>query len=441
MDGGVVLTLIWFVLLYGIVYISDKNVDIFSPLKFVTLIYIIRNIPYIALVCLDESIFPANILQVVNKDIGDAFLQYTFVQTIAFVSLLVGIKFNSSKKYRFQRFHAQTSDRQFKRHFWFVIITAGIGIMAYLQFIHSLGGIFFLLSNLSERVSMQKGQYILILIIFLSIATVLSLKLIQIRPFRKYKVLFALLFTITIFVNSSLGGRKTTLYLVATCVVAYHYIFKPLSFKNIKKRYVLIVSVLLSVYIFLIPLLRAQGGYDSIKSGKVDVIEVFDFKAVLSYMSYTNIDVFTANYFNMSNVWSFKTLLTIPTHLMTSNPNDKPPIDEGIYYYNIVQTGRYCSPPEPRKGLMLSGLPIENLGFGYANFLYMGVVIAFFFQGVIFSYVYKLMQKHKYSPIMIYLYVFIIFNFNFSSLRLLNLITLLPLLCISYFTLDYNRKK
>ena len=287
MDIGVIFTLIWFVLLYGIIYISDKNADVFSPLKFITLIYIIRNIPYILMVCLDESIFPANVLHTLNKNIGDAFMQYTFVQTIAFVSLWAGIKFNLSIKNTTYNFHSCISEKQFKRYFWFIIITSGIGIVAYLQFVHSLGGIIFLLSNLSERVAIQKGQYILILMTFLSISTVLSLKLIQIKPFKRYKVLFAVLFLIIIFANSSLGGRKTTLYLIATCVVTYHYLLKPLTIKSIKKSHVIIVTGLLSAYIFFIPLLRSQDGYTAIKSGEVDILEEFDYKSVLSSLSYT----------------------------------------------------------------------------------------------------------------------------------------------------------
>jgi hypothetical protein len=89
--------------------------------------------------------------------------------------------------------------------------------------------------------------------------------------------------------------------------------------------------------------------------------------------------------------------------------------------------------------MLIVSLPIENLGFGYANFLFVGVIIAFFLQGRVFAYMYQLLIKYNFHPFMVYFYVFMIFNFNFSSLRVFNLLTISATLLFAVFLQKITR--
>ncbi len=434
--NGILISLLWFLTLYIFVYQNDKRSDIFSPVKFICLIYLLRNIPFLCMVYLDNDKFPYNILQAIHTDIDNAFINYTIVQTVAFASLIFGIYSYKNKSFA----KIKPVIVHYKSTKILIFVLAFIGIGAFLVFLSTIGGIGYLLSNLDNRVEIQSGQFVLLLLPFMTIAVVLVIKQIELKNKLADKILLLFLFILTVLSNSALGGRKTTLYLIVTCVVAYHYFIKKIIFKNINKVKFFIGTLCVAGYIFIIPILRQSDGFNTISSGSVDLSDQFKVEEIIGHISYTSIDVFTANYFNYSNIWYFSTFSTLTSNLFDRGDKDNlPPVDEGVYYYNIINNNADYSPPYPRSRMSIVSLPIENLGFGYANFLFVGVIIAFFLQGRVFAYMYQLLIKYNFHPFMVYFYVFMIFNFNFSSLRVFNLLTISATLLFAIFLQKITR--
>ncbi|GGF31851.1 hypothetical protein GCM10011339_20080 [Echinicola rosea] len=171
-----------------------------------------------------------------------------------------------------------------------------------------------------------------------------------------------------------------------------------------------------------------------------------DLNGFVGYLSYTYIDIFTANYFNANNNWEFSTLLTIPKNLDLTKPNyTRPPIDEGVYIYNLARYGHYYKPPTPRNVMHVVGLPIENFGFGYANGLTLGLVIASLLLGIVYKISYNISYSNFFNPIVLFFYLHMLFNFNFSSLRINNfvymLINFLVAIAIYFMILKVRKEK
>jgi hypothetical protein len=258
------------------------------------------------------------------------------------------------------------------------------------------------------------------------IAVIFRIKAYSLSPSKRNRLFFLVFFIITALASSSLGGRKNTIFLILMCLISYHFLIKNFTFKNLKLTRLLPVILIVSFYVFLIPAIRAPDGFNKLLNGEIDVIEEVELGDLISKFSYTYIDIFCANHYNKDNIWYFSSLLTIPYNLDISKSNTlRPPIDEGVYFYNIAMQNSEYAPPTTRSKMDLVSLPIENFGFGYANFLIPGIILAFFMLGIVYKWAYNLFIKSGKNPIILFLYMDVLFNFNFSSLRIINLISLL----------------
>ncbi len=427
---------VWFSILYLYINRSNIDVDIFSPIKLLSFLYLLRNVPYIFFTSFDESFFNERVLRYFNiyKEItlDDAFVNYSIIQTLAFICLIIGIK----------SVYIKTNEKILEPVIYFdkkvititIYIAFFIGFGGFLIFLKNVGGINFLLSNLDNRVNLQSGQHTLKLAPLMGISTIFSIILIKLNGFkRKDYVRFVFFLILSVACFSSTGGRKSTLYLMILSFACYSYYVKRFSLKNIKKSRLILVSILMFFYVFLIPVLRSKGGFNSLINGEVGLVETVGLDKFFSTLSYTYIDVFAVNHFDKTNIWNFSSLLTIPSNLLDRKvAQERPPVDEGTYFVTSIVRGGDYKPLIARKKLREFSFPIENMGFAYANALWVGVIIFFFLQGKILALLYRKFINSKLNPFWFYIYIFCVFNFNFSSLRLMNLLTTSFLLLIFF---------
>lgn len=415
-------SIIWFTLLYGGTLFLFRKKDLFAPIKFISLLYILRNLTYLIVIYIDPDNFPQYILNSIGMELDDSIVQYTYVQTIAYISLIFGISFFPIKRIKNQFFSQKNYVVLAKCSYIFFFF----GIIGYIIFIQQIGGFGFLIRNLSRRTEIISGGYSLILLRLLDLSILFRIDLLnQIEKVRKNKIILFVMVLLTVIIHSSLGGRKSTVFLLLMCIIAYHFLVKPISLKRIKKSRVLLIAFFFSTYTFLIPALRMPNGFQKLVQGETKVSDHINLPDLIGYFSYTYIDIFAANYYNEHNKWNFSSLQTIPENLNIWKDNSlRPPVDEGVYFYNIARMGLEYKPPTPRNKMYVVGLPIENFGFGYANFLVPGVIFSFFALGVVYKLVYNVFLNSYLNPIALFLYMHVLFNFNFSSLRISNMIYL-----------------
>jgi len=431
---------LWFAALYFISYKISKNNDILSPVKFVSIKYALLNLPFIFIIWHKPFIFKKGILKICNVSLEDAFLQYTKVQTVAFISLLLGIYAYNKWRNVKPGWVINTTIYNYKALKIKAIVFFCIALGAYSVFIYRIGGLYYLLTHLDNRIGLQSGQYILQLLSFLYIAVLLFMLCVKLNDKKSDKIIFFIAFLSACFIFSSFGARKNTMLLIVMVIFSYHYMIKKISFSTINKPLVLLIVLMLSGYILMIPILRNKEKLTQLEKEKTSKYISLD---VLIYnVSYTYIDIFAANYFNRENAW-YLSGITDPVKVF-STKGDKsavPPVDEGAYFWNIVKNQRDYRPSTPRGELSEGSWPIENFGFGYANFLLPGIIVAFFLQGICFSFFYNLFKSEIYNPVLVYGYVLVMLSFNFSNLRLVQLITTLPLALLCYTILYFIRMR
>ncbi len=428
----VVFCFCWFLVLYGATFILSENKDIFSPFKFVAVKYAVLNLSFILYICVYPKAFEKNILEVCNVTLNQAFLQYTIVNTVAYLSLLAGMYLFINKKISGQ---SLLSKIQYNYNaLLFLSITAFvIAFSAYLLFLNRIGGLWYLLTNLSKRVELQGNQYILGLLPLFIVSSILLLLCIKLKNKVADKVLCLITIILSILVFSSLGGRIPSIIFMVTLIVAWHYIVRPLTVNKKTITGFAVLGFMLMFYILIVPVIRRSP--DQAANSRLK--RPYTVKALVYNISYTYIDVFAANYFNENNAWRLKGFFE-PVGALFANDDKSmiPQVDQGVYFKSIVKYKENFAPPLPRKDLSKISWPTENFGVAYANFLMPGIVVMFFLQGIIFSLAYRAVIKNAYHPVLIMLYVEIIFNFNFSSLKLAYFIKLVPLLCICYIVFN-----
>jgi len=414
----------WFTLLYGLTFLLAKNKDIFSPIRFVAIKYAILNLSFILYLCFNPNSFYKKILRVCNVTLEQAFLQYTIVQTIALISLVAGMLVFRTKT---QAIKPVLEQYNYKSTKILSIIFFIVGSIAYMIFLSRIGGLLYLLRNLSNRVALQGGQHILNFLPLLVLSCLLLLLCIKIKNKLSDKIILTVFFIITLGVYSSFGSRENSLIFIIVLIVAVNYIVSKLEFN---KKSLVRLSVLtfgLFIYILVIPAIR-----NSDQGKQYTISQLFNIKKLVYNISYTYIDVFAANYFNKESAWYLDGYFDPVSALFAkSDKSNIPQVDQGVYFNSIVIYQKDFRPPLPRGEVSKTSWPTENFGFAYSNFLIPGVIIFFFLQGNIFSIAYKLLRSDIYNPVYFLLYVLIIFTFNFSSLRIASFIKLVPLLYLA----------
>lgn len=408
------ISFIWFSLLYGAGYYFSPNKDMFGPVRFATLKIAVFNLPFILYTALYPDSFLKGILTVCHTNVYDAFYKYTLVQTLAYVSLLAGILlFNNG---------CTVKDLVLKRIDTvrlkvYTVVLALMALTAYGVFLLRIGGLSYLLNNLHNRVALQGGQYILILLELLPVVVLLQLIIYRKQPRKSYLWLIALSLFLFSFIYSSFGGRKPTMILVATALIGWHYYIGRIVFSKKIIAYGGVVAVLFAFYLLLVPYIRLTGRQD--ESAEKYVERGFTVKAFMYNLSYTYIDVFVSNYFTPGNSWRMEGYFdSVKSFAYKGDKGNVPQVDQGVYLKSIYLYQKDFRPPMPRKSVSATSWPTENLGFTMANFGWYGVLPSFLLLGVAYSFVYRFVSKYFMNPVALLFYVQVIIQFNFSSLRL-----------------------
>lgn len=432
---------VWFTVLYYVGYKKFGSKDSFGPVKLLTTKMILMNVPFLYFIALYPEKFNENILKVINLSLPDALLNYTVIQTISYIFLLIGIKSGrknyTATKVKLVKIYRKVSIYNVLSFSFFIV-----GTYFYFKFINSVGGLYFLLANLSQRTEfLNTGNEISYTVFFLTVSALLLIFSYS-RKKSSHKVFLIILYvSLIIFIFSTTGGRKNTLYLIIFLTAAFNYYIRPFKLRNIKKIYVIGAAALLSFYILAVPLLRAKDGFENIQNNEINLVDILQIEDLINSISYTYIDVFSANFYNTQNFWYFSGFNDILLNLSSLPKDLKPPIDDGVYFRSTVEYNKDFKPSVARSMMYESSWPIEHFGFAMANLGIIGIIIFSYILGYIYSKFYRLMLVNNIEPVFLYLYVFVVFNFNFSNLRIVQFIGFLPFIIFYIFLNKFIQKR
>ena len=144
--------------------------------------------------------------------------------------------------------------------------------------------------------------------------------------------------------------------------------------------------------------------------------------------SYLTGDMYTFEHFNLSNYWLGKEYLNIFVQwIPRSLYPGKPPMDDGMYLYNMMQ-GVAVTPNMATADLPFqTSVPFTLESSLFVNFGWVGVFMGCFLVGMLYQYVFRILNETQYNILTIFIYQTVIFEFVPSVLH-----TVSPLIGITF---------
>ncbi|MBC2856173.1 oligosaccharide repeat unit polymerase [Cetobacterium sp. 2A] len=296
-----------------------------------------------------------------------------------------------------------------------------IGFISFLLYFYKNNGILYLLKNQHLRAHFAKGNGIYYKLFILYDIGVCKLYYTYLnKRILKNKLLFICSLLIGLLFWTILGGRAGAFNLVI--MIFMISIYKNKKFKIITTKN---ISILLTgiLYIVFLPILRDQKIIDRNFEFSIIVDKFYSkLSNIVIETSYEHINIFVFNYFKQNTFWygaSYKDIFLsfIPRKLYDL----KPPVDDGVYVWNMVIGKENIVPSIPFERLSFNSWPFSNLSIGFANFGIVGIIFVGISSGFIAKKIYTLFKNSKYN-FSSFLIFFSFVNLGFSNMRLFNTI-------------------
>ena len=199
---------------------------------------------------------------------------------------------------------------------------------------------------------------------------------------------------------------------------------KFLTLKNI------LILFSLASYVIIMPLIRGD-----LLNSDYDYVELIkdNLYTLAKGNEYVSIQLSILGSFNFSNLWLGASYLDLLYSFIPSSIYlDKPPVAEGVYFFNNI-IGNIHTPPYPARKMILVGWPPGTMGIMYSNFHIFGIAFGYYILGILYKYSYLKLLKSNYSIPIIYLYLYIIIKFELTNHYIFHLTTLIILLRLIVF--------
>lgn len=418
---------------WPMIYNHKKKADMLNPINILCAYNILTIIPYFIGIALDNNVLSSFVRNHYSfTTLEMVATKYFLIQSIAFIASIIGIALantnNAIPKYKIYR------EKKFS-----LFIALGCFVIALLSFLLIMrvnGGILNYIKNINSRTFMLRGRgYLVVFLELFLTSLVIGINYIDSKG---KKIIFIVMTLISILCYSSLGGRNNTINLIITLIVFYNYKIKRI--KIIDKRMLLIVLFMI-LYIVIMPTLRQEKSiYIYIEKPNLIVENVKkDSLKVFKEISCLDQNLFVMSYFNRSNYWLGKSFLDLPKSIIPSSIYpDKPPVDDGVYIWNLVLEND-VTPSLPYSVMEKSSWPLETMGNMYANFGILGVVIGMILLGYILGALYKKVIESSYDMYYIFIYTYACFNFSITNLRVFNFIMFIVLQTLVLRAINYKK--
>lgn len=411
--------IIYLVILFFPFWKSKKRekMNFFSPQVIFSLLTAFYSVPFLIFFFFDPLIIDENVRLLIGAKMENVMFKFLFYQTIFIIFFYWGVYSTKKNKTKINLFDINLSA---KYYYITYLILLFISLSLVINFIISVGGIYELILQFANRDELTDGNQLLLLSTssLINIAGCFLMKYMSIKGF-KLKSLFINLFC-SFIVLSAFGGRSPFILYLLMMLCCYNYLIKRINFFKVK---FIIPFVFLFCFVIIMPLLRSK---------EVDLTDInkLIFDNVLVFFSgneYVNIQLLIHNYFETHPFWygtSYKGLfyMFVPRSLFP----DKPPIDEGVYIFNLFYRG------DPFTNESISSWPPSTFGIFYANFGFLGVIFGGYIHGFLLKKIENMFDGTKCNPFILCLYSFMVIKFQLTAYYFANTIYLLGFISILY---------
>lgn len=401
-----------------------KTRQIFSPETIISIMYLIKSVPHLWIIC--NSLNNLN-YRIYNHSswpgIHTSLIRYIIFSSISHFSLLIGLLTYRKIKHKDKGlvFRINDDPKKLEKVGWIILL---LGVMLFYLVIRNVGGIVYLLTNIAKRAHLLRGEgYIFMMMqacITLSVC-IFTYNLKNNNSFL-YKIKFLIVVVSSFIIMTSFGGRTPSINLIINILLILSFTNSNFKIISIKNGF---LFILLWVYILVMPMLRVEDPINTyLKNPKVLINEVSDdIFNIIEEISIVDENMFVFNYFNRSNYWlgsSYLDLLKAP--IPSKIYKDKPPVDDGMYIWNIL-IGNDVRPSASVNSMHHSSWPLNTTGMMYANFGIVGVIIGMMVMGYIYSYMYYLVIRSNRNLFVLTVYFYTLFRFEISNLYIVQTIT------------------
>lgn len=285
------------------------------------------------------------------------------------------------------------------------IITLGLGFSLWMYYISTIGGLRNLWVNMAYRTLLGAGmgylsQAYVALLFFGAVLMVYRLRFND-GWLRRAGVMATLL--AICFVLASNGGRTPLLELVILCFLTHHY--------GVRRRRRLVtpgtaaLGVVLVAFILIIPLFRSSGKFDRYTQAPELLAQdaLKNLSVLAPQFSAFDRTAIMLEYFTVERMWAGRSWIDLVTAPLPRRIYpDKPPVDDGVYFKEIID-GRQRVPPVPAARMQPTSWPMGNLVL-YMNFGLPGLLLGSFVSGAALAGAYAYMRRSGFTPMAIVFY-------------------------------------
>jgi len=387
--------------------------DVFSPRFVFNVFSWLKNVP--GILCCEE---------VISEEL---LLSYFLFKFVAFVFVNLGITwYETSRRYKIHYYYAEKRHTSRYGYLYPAAIMFVIGLVMKMNIISSSGGLLYIVTHIQSRKEILSGhQYAQVISSTLLVCSVLFFQYAGIKNGMKLsKMSFVVIFSISLLLSMVFGARKPAIMLVLAVLMLRHFLKKRFTVRNFFSVKTLCMAFVIVMFMVMMPMLRLSSETDLVLNplewagyaiGKLD--------SVLGEFSYYKGDLFVFDYFSSHPLWWGKSYLNILVQWIPSSIYvDKPPMDDGMYLWNMMN-GFAITPTTPTNQLFLdSSIPFTLEGALYSNFGVCGIILGAFLVGCIYQKTYHVMVDTGFPIVMILIYQQVIFTFVPSVLHITSVI-------------------
>ena len=376
----------------------------------------------------------------IGNTYGDALcFKYFIIKVIGWMMVNVGISFYQkyfSRKWEYYTDESSTPAKD-SSLVKYSIVAWGLFIVGFIMkayIVVRIGGINYVLSHLQGRGTMLADfGYLNTFSTYFVNSAVLSAEYFMCKTGRKgSRISFLIITALSALTLIVFGARKPVLMMFVRIFICYHYLKHYYRLRDLFRPKTIAAILLLVLFMLMMPMLRYYENSNIYLTPGAWVDQSLDsVNSIFREFSYLTGDMYTFENFDLSNYWGGKVYLNIFTQWIPRSlfPN-KPPMDDGMYLYNMMR-GVSVTQNMPTVSLPYqTSVPFTLEGSLYVNFGWLGVILGCLFVGMLYQYVYKVMNECDYNIMTIFIYQTIIFEFTPSVLH-----TTSPLIAIAFMAI------
>lgn len=422
----VLLILYVFVLTYP--FWDGKKMPIYHPAKIASIFYFFYTVPFLLVSINNEKeVVHEYVYAKYQHGLDELFLWYIFYQTIGIVFLYLGIytSLRTSKTgVDSISFRVKDNYTFYRKTFMFFFLS---GILIFFYTLSSLGGFERLLLNSYMQADFLSGSghFVLMLNSCLFISVIALNRALSFKKINLFVIAF--IYVVYFVILSTFGGRSN--FILLTMISFFSFAMFNANYKFVTLKNILILLTLAS-YVIIMPLIR--GDLSSSDYAYVELI-IDNLYTLAKGNEYISIQLSILASYNMSNLWLGVSYMDLFYSFIPSSMYlDKPPVAEGVYFFNNI-IGNTHTPPYPARKMILVGWPPGTMGIMYTNFHVLGIALGYYILGRLYKYSYLKLLQSNYSIPIIYFYIYLTIKFELTNHYIFHLLALIVVLRIIVF--------